>query len=176
MARFKFGMGEFFETLTKPEMKEALHETYVEQQAEAAQRAAARGWKYMRLNPPVTGVAAGGVLQIGGDFPNTGPGATLVAPPQPRAGYCWSMRRMSVFGLTNGTTPDIVNLYRRAGSRPAWQFNGNNFAYTFSHEQVIFLEGETPILVSQGTFTATGIITFDADFVELPQPELYKGK
>jgi hypothetical protein len=176
VARFRFALGEFFDTLTKGEMKDVLREHHADLQAEAAQRAAARGWKYMRLNPPITGIPAGGVLQMGGDFPSTGPGGALTQAQAPRAGYAWAMRRMSVAGLTAGATPDVVNLLRRAGGLPVWQFNGNNFAYTFSHEQVVFLEGETPMLVSTGTFTATGTITFNADFVELPQPELFKGR
>jgi len=170
MARFTFKLGEAIETLTKPELKEGLAEHY----AEVEQLAIARGKKYGRLNPPVTGQAAGGILAMGGDYANTGPAGGLVQPPQPRAGYAWAMRRMSVTGLTAGTTPDIVNLYRRSGTRPVWQFNGNNFAYTFSFLEMVFLEGETPVLVSTGTFAATGQVTLDADFLEVPQVELYK--
>ena len=171
MARWKFGIGEFFETLTKGEMRDVLRD----HQAEHDQRTAARAKKYARLAPPVTGTAAGGVLQIGGDFPNSGPGGGgLVQPPQPRAGYAWAMRRLSVTGLTAGATPDVVNLYRRNGGRPIWQFNGNNFAYTFSFLEIVYLEGETPILISTGTFAATGQVWLDADFLEVPQEELYK--
>jgi hypothetical protein len=172
VARWKFGIGEFFETLTKGELDSSLEDYRA--RARAFELEKARGRKYMRLNPPVTGIAVAGVLQMGGDFPNTGPGSVLNQPPQPRAGYAWAMRRMSVDGLTAGTTPDTVNLYRRTGTRKAWQFNGNNFAYTFSHEQVVFLEGETPVLISVGSFAATGVITFDADFIEVPQIELVK--
>jgi hypothetical protein len=38
----------------------------------------------------------------------------------------------------------------------------------------VFFEGETPIIVSQGTFQASGIVTFRMDFEELPQPEIWK--
>jgi hypothetical protein len=170
MAKFTFKLGEVFESITQPEMKQALDEHL----ADVEQRAIARGKKYGRLNPPVTGQEASGILQMGGDFPNSGPAGGLVQPPQPRAGFAWAMRRMSVTGLTSGTTPDIVNMYRRTGTRPVWQFNGNNFAYTFSFLEMVFLEGETPVLVSVGTFAATGQITLDADFLEVPQVELYK--
>jgi hypothetical protein len=170
MAKWKFALGEIFETLTKSELREGLDEHYLNLE----QRALARGKKYGRLNPPVTGQAVAGVLQMGGDYPNSGPAGGLVQPPQPRAGFAWAMRRVSVTGLTTGTTPDIVNLYRRSGGRPVWQFNGNNFAYTFSFAEMVYLEGETPVLVSVGTFAATGIITLDTDFVEIPQEELYK--
>jgi hypothetical protein len=182
VARWRFAVGEFFETLTKPEMVDALREDRAAARAEAEQRAAAHARKYGRLNPPVRGIASGSVLQMGGDYPNSGPGGGLVQPPQPRAGYAWAVRRASVSGLTSGTTPDIVNLHRKtphgvaATSAGVWQFNGNNYAYTFSHEQLVFLEGETPVLVSVGTFAATGTITFDMDFIEVPEVELYRAR
>jgi hypothetical protein len=180
VARFKFGIGEFFESLTKGELDDSL--SAYRKQAEAEERARARGWRYGRLNPPVRGVAVNGVLQMGGDFPNAGAAGVLVQPPQPRAGYAWAAQRMSVSGLTVGTTPDIVNLHRKttqnvsATSSGQWQFNGNNYAYTFSHNQFVFLEGETPVLVSVGTFAATGTITFDMDFIEVPELELHKAR
>jgi hypothetical protein len=182
MARWRFAVGEFFETLTKPEMADALSEHRAAARAEAEQLAAAHARKYMRLNPAVKGIAINGVLQMGGDFPNSGAAGVLVAAPQPRAGYAWAARRCSVSGLTAGTTPDIVNLHRKTtNSTPItssgqWQFNGNNYAYTFSHEQLVFLEGETPVLVSVGTFAATGTITFDMDYIEVPEVELYRAR
>lgn len=192
MARWKFGIGEFFETLTKGELDDSL--SAYRKAADAAQREAARGVKYMRLNPPVQGQAVASKLQMGGDF-ITGPAASggssiggqAGAPsPQPRAGYCWAVRRAAVQGLTNGVTPDIVNLFRRQSDANSWlagpssvsggdwQFTGNNYAYTFAWGQLVFLEGETPILVSQGTFASTQIVTFRMDFEELPQPEIWK--
>ena len=193
MARWKFGIGEFFETLTKDEMADTLagHRAALN----AAQREQARGIKYMRLNPPVTGQAVSSKLAMGGDF-ITGPtasggssiGGQSGAPtPQPRPGYCWLVRRAAVQGLTNGTTPDIVNLFRRQSDAIAWQagpssvsggdwqFTGNNFAYSFAFGQLAFLEGETPILVSQGTFASTQLVTFRMDFEELPQEQIWKG-
>jgi len=191
--RWKFGIGEYFETITKSELDESL--SAYRKAAQAAQREQARGIKYMRLTPPVTGQAVSSKLTMGGEY-ITGPaaagGASVggqagVASPQPRPGYCWLVRRAAVQGLTSGTTPDIVNLFRRQSDAIAWlagpatvsggdwQFNGNNFAYTFSFGQLAFLEGETPIIVSQGTFAATGIITFRMDFEELPQEQIWKG-
>jgi hypothetical protein len=180
MPKYKFGIGEWFESLSKSELDESLNA--YRKQAEANQLAAARGRKYARLNPPVMGIASGGVLQIGGDFTNAGPAGTLIAAPQPRAGYAWAMRRMSVSGLTVGTTPDIVNLHRKtpnvnaipATSSGVWQFNGNNYAYTFSFGEMVFLEGETPVLVSVGTFAATATVTLAADYLEVPEEYLYK--
>jgi hypothetical protein len=190
--RWKFGIGEFFETLNKNELDDSLGTAV--KSVIAAQREAARGVKYMRLTPPVTGQAVSTKLTMGGDFvtgtavsggSSTGgqPGAPS---PQPRAGYCWAVRRAAVQGLTNGTTPDIVNLFRRQSDANAWlagpssvsggdwQFTGNNFAYTFSWGQLVFFEGETPIIVSQGSFQSTTIVTFRMDFEELPQPEIWK--
>jgi hypothetical protein len=192
MARWKFGIGEFFETLTKNELDTSLAE--YRKAADIAQREQARGVKYMRLNPPVTGQAVGSKLAMGGDFitgtaasGGSGVGGQPGAPTlQPRAGYCWAVRRAAVQGLTSGVTPDIVNLFRRQSDAVAWQngaatvsggdwqFSGNNFAYTFAWGQLVFWEGETPIIVSQGTFAAVGPVTFRMDFEELPQPEIWK--
>jgi len=192
VARWKFGIGEFFETLTKGELDDSL--SAYRKAADAAQREAARGVKYMRLNPPVTGQAVSGKLLMGGDFitgtaasGGASVGGQAGAPsPQPRAGYCWAIRRAAVQGLTNGATPDIVNLFRRQSDAQAWlggapslsggdwQFTGNNYAYTFAWGQLVFWEGETPIIVSQGTFASTAPVTFRMDFEELPQPEIWK--
>ena len=180
MAETKFEIGSSIVTISPKEMTDILAD-----RAQADLRQVAEGKKYARLNPPVTGVAAAGVLRIGGDYINAGPAGTAVAPPQPRAGYCWAMRRMAVRGLTNGATPDVVNLFRSMGDAQAyvpggglsggdWQFNGNNFAYTFSFGELVFFEGETPVLVSQGAFAAVGQITLRADFVEVPQVLLWK--
>lgn len=176
------------ETTTPAELQQTLmaHE-------EARMRARSEGKKYGRLNPPVTGQAVAGVLKMGGDYV-TGPtalaggggvGGSFGAPsPQPRAGYCWSFRRLAVAGLTNGATPDIVNLFRNQreanqwAAGPAtlsggdWQFNGNNFAYTFSFTELVFWEGETPILVSQGAFASTAVITLRGEYVEVPQVKM----
>lgn len=179
MAKWKFALGEMFETITQPEMRQAL----LDHEVDREQRNVARGVKYGRLQPPITGQAAGGVLQMGGDYPNTGPGGTIVQPVQPRPGYAWLMRRMSVTGLTAGTTPDIVNLHRATPgaqytggtlSNGIWQFNGNNFAYTFSFGEMVFLSGDTPVIVSVGTFASTARIVLSADFIETPQELMYK--
>lgn len=190
--KFKFGIGEFFETLTKNELDDSLRSH--RDAANAAQRQAAHGVKYARLNPPVTGQAVTNALRMGGDFitgtaasGGSSAGGQPGAPtPQPRAGYCWAIRRAAVQGLTSGATPDIVNLFRRQADAGAWlagpssvsggdwQFTGNNFAYTFSFGQLVFWEGETPIVVSQGAFAGTGPVTFRMDFEELPQELIYK--
>lgn len=184
MAKFKLMANAEIETATPEDVRKELGRYGAEQQA--AQMARAQGKKYARLNPPVTGVASGGKLLMGGDYPNAGQGGVITQAQQPRAGFAWAMRRIAIGGLTTGTTPDTVNLFRHASDAAAyaagpaalsagdWQFNGNNFAYTFSFGELVFLEGETPILVSAGTFAATGLITMRADFVEVPQPLLFE--
>ena len=71
-------------------------------------------------------------------------------------------------------TPNLNSL--PVTSSGVWQFNGNNYAYTFSHHQMVFLEGETPVLTSVGTFAATGTITLEMDFDEVPELELYRAR
>jgi hypothetical protein len=85
--------------------------------------------------------------------------------------------------LTTGATPDIVNLHRSTPgaqytggtlSNGIWQFNGNNFAYTFSFGEMVFLNGDTPVIVSVGAFASTARIVLSADFIETPQELMYK--
>src|SRR5258707_5368939 len=112
MARWTFRVGEIFETLTKNELDDSL--ASYRKAADAAQREAARGVKYMRLNPPVTGQAVSTKLTMGGDFitgtaasGGAGVGGQAGAPsPQTRAGYCCAVRRAAGHGLTTGANPD----------------------------------------------------------------------
>ena len=78
-------------------------------------------------------------------------------------------------GLTAGATPDVLNVYRRGGTtQPVWQVNGNTFAYTFPRLSFVLLASESLVLVSVGTFTATGTITATADLIEVPAQMLAK--
>lgn len=190
MAKFAITPHAAFETTTPAELRQELmaHE-------DARQAARNEGKKLARVE--LQGQAVGGVLRMGGEFV-TGPaaagGATIggqagAPSPQPRAGYSWLARRISVSGLIYGATPDVVNLFRsqrranawigqqvsQAVSGGEWQFNGNSFAATFSYGELEFHEGETPILVSQGTFVSTQIITFVMDYLEVPQPKMFEG-
>lgn len=167
MAKFKLMANAEIETATPGDVGKELRKFGAEQTARLL--ADAQGKKYARLNPPIAGTAVAGVLSIGGDAP--APGGTD-QPVGPRAGYAWAMRRIAVTGLTAGATPDVVNLFRR--SEQVWQFNGDNWAYTFSFAEMIYLEGEYLSLKSVGAFAATGTITLRADFVEVPQPMLFK--
>jgi hypothetical protein len=88
MAKVKLELGATLDLLSKDELDESLGHRINQWEMMRA-----RGDKYMRL-PKVTGTAAGGVLNIGGDVqPFTG----LAAP---RPGYAWVIKRLSVSGLT----------------------------------------------------------------------------
>lgn len=128
------------------------------------QRQRARSVKYLRFGPYVKPI-------VNSAF--TLDGSTLGIGP--REGFAWAIRRITVTGLATGASPDIANLFRnQAGGIPIWQFNGNNFAYTFSNAQLILLGGETLTLANVGAMTATGMATLSGDLVEVAAEELYK--
>lgn len=168
MAKAKFEIGAEFDILNKGELDKSL--TAAVAGARAIVREELRGKKYRRL-PQLAGVASGGVLNIGGDA-GGGPGGTWNGNPVgPGQGYAWEIKLLSVTGLTSGgATPDIVNLYiLGAGSALAWwQFNGNNFAYTFGAGDLVLLPGERLQLQSVGTFAATGMVTLAGSVWQYP--------
>jgi hypothetical protein len=128
----------------------------------------ARGVKWMRL-PIITGTPAASALKL-----DESTGAAIVGP---EGGYAWSLRRIVVDGMTSGTTPDVLNMYRNstgAGSPPLWQFNGNNFAYTFGRLEMVLSGGDTLKFASVGTFAATGLIRVSGELVEVPAEMLWK--
>lgn len=149
--------GGYFDFLTNEEFQEMMGHHF-----DDFIREVVRGIKYIRM-PLLTGTASGGVLTIG-------QGNTITAPEQ---GYAWSFKRLAVSGLTTGTSPDIVNLYRGDNLiNPVWQFNGNNFAYTFGKLDMVLLAGENFVL--NGTITSTSQITLTGDAIEVPQEMLGK--
>jgi hypothetical protein len=125
-----------------------------------------RGVKWLRL-PQLTGTPAGSALVI--DEKANG----LVGPEQ---GYAWSVRRIVIDGMTSGATPDVVNMYRNAhtGQPPLWQFNGNNFGYTFGALEIVLMAGDYLKFASAGTFAATGVIRVTGEVVEVPAEMLPK--
>lgn len=153
-------LGATLETLTRDELSQELA---AQTQQFFAQYA--RGMKYMRFGP-ISATATGGVLSFDGSgVPGAGP----------RGGYVWSVRRIAFTGLTTGTTPDLVNLYRsQPTGTPVWQFNGNNWAYTFGKTEMLLMGGETLSFASTGTFAATGQITMSGDLLEVPAEEIFK--
>lgn len=153
-------LGAQLETLTRGELSEELAA-----QTQAQYRQLARGMKYFRLAPHSAAVANSAFTLDGSGKRGLGP----------RDGYVWAIRRLAVEGLTAGTTPDVANLYRNntSGLR-VWQFNGNNFAYTFGKCELLLLGGETISLVSLGTIAATGNITLSGDALEVAAEEIWK--
>jgi len=135
---------------------------------DAQERRAARGWKWMRL-PVYTATPANSAVAI--DSASNG-GAEL----GPNSGYAWSLRRIVIDGMTTGTTPDVINMYRNAitGQAPLWQFNGNNFAYTFGRLEMVIIGGDALKFASVGTFAATGQIRVTGELVEVPAEQLWK--
>jgi len=131
-----------------------------------------RGIKWMRLPLTLQGKAVGGVLNLGQENPNTQEGQVL----GPEQGFCWSLRRLIVDGLTSGATPDVVNLFRSTSTgQPAlWQFNGNNFGYTCGRLEMVLWPGNTLQLISVGTFAATGTVRLSGELIEIPAEQLAK--
>lgn len=170
MARFKFDVGAEFDTLTKDELDGALRDR------DARQRSALRGIKPGMNLPPLQGFPVAGVLDIGGDANTSQVAGSFAGQPAwsghivgPAQGNAWSIRRLAVSGLTTGATPDIVNLILYGHDRDAqWQFNGNNFAYTFGRGELPVRAGEGLRLVSVGAFAATGLIRLTGSLDQAP--------
>ena len=160
MAKNRFDLGATFETLTREELGSELKHA-----AQTSQQEFARSVKYLRFGPFSTTIASN-AFKIDG--------TTLAIGP--REGFVWTIRRMSIDGLGSGATPDVANVYRNnAGTGPrVWQFNGNNFAYTFGKTELLLLGGETISLVSSGSIAATGNIQWSADYLEVAAEEVFK--
>jgi hypothetical protein len=158
MASFTIQGGAKIEIPQRDEIRQDVRDEW-----DARERQQARAFKSMRL-PLLTGKAASSALSIGQ--------ALQVGPD---SGYAWSLRRVIVNGLTTGVTPDVVNLYvNDTSSQPLWQFNGNNFGYTFGKLELVINPGEVLLLASVGTFAATGLITLSGSMIELPAEMLWK--
>lgn len=133
MAKFEIKAGASIDLLTKDELDASL----------AANRMHYQALSVMRL-PIVTGVASGGVLNFGGD----------AGGPTPDQGYVWSIRHLSIEGLTAGATPDVVNIIR--AGRVFWKLSGAPpAAETWGRGEFMLNAGETLTFINFGTFTAT---------------------
>lgn len=153
-------LGAQLETLTRGELSEELARNTQEFFAQYA-----RGQKYLRFGPIAATVAAGAVSFDGSGAAGTGP----------RGGFVWSVRRMAFTGLTAGGSPDVVNLFRNTlTGPPVWQFNGNNWAYTFGKTEMLLLPGETISFANVGSLAATGQITVSGDYLEVPAEQISK--
>lgn len=154
MARTLIRGGSEIDIPTATELSEAIG---------AELRAAYRGIKYGRM-PVLTGTPANSALSMGG---HTSP--DVIGPDM---GYAWVIRHLWVKGLTTGSTPDVVNLV--VNNQTWWQFNGNNFAYTFGPGELVLQQGEAWAIQSTGTFAATGTISFGGAFWSVPGEMLAK--
>jgi hypothetical protein len=125
-----------------------------------------RGVKWMRLPVMQATVAATAVTLDDTNNPQVGP----------EQGYAWSLTRVVVDGMATGSTPDVVNMFRNAETSqpPLWQFNGNNFGYTFGLGQVVLLSGDRLQFKNSGALSATGLIRATGELVEVPAEMLGK--
>ena len=134
----------------------------------ARDRERARAFKWMRL-PIYTATPASSAVTID----SASNGGLELGPEQ---GYAWSVRRIVIDGMTTGNTPDTINMYRNAitSQPPLWQFNGNNFAYTFGRLELVLMGGDALKFANVGTFAATGLIRVSGELVEVPAEMLWK--
>ena len=179
MGKVKFEIGAEMDLVSPHDLGRALDRYRA--QSEAAEREALRGIKPRRI-PPMYGAASGGALDMGGDLPwlptPLSANPTVGTPLGPAEGYAWMIRLLSMGGLTFGTTPDIVNMYiyGQSSRNVWWQFNGNNFAYTFGRGELWLSPGERLHFVSVGTFAATGQISVVGNVEQVPAEMLGKLK
>jgi hypothetical protein len=118
-----------------------------------------RGLKWMRLPQLVTGKMTGAGPTTIGQLGQVGP----------EQGYMWSLRRLVVTGLTAGATPDIVNLFFNDGATQIeWQFNGNNFGYTFGRFELCMRPGDIALLQNGNTIVSTANIVLSGELMEVP--------
>jgi hypothetical protein len=154
MARVKLEAGAEFDFLNQGELDQSLKKANEEAVAHL------RAVKWMRLPETLIGTASGNSISLSEQT-----GHTL----GPRVGYDWCLRRLVVTGLTAGATPDTINLYRGTPSgQIIWQFNGNNFGYTFGKCELTMLGGETIALASTGTFSSAAQIILSGELLEVP--------
>lgn len=135
--------------------------------AAARELDAARAFNHMDLPLTLTGTPANSAITLGSGF------GQICGP---KSGYAWRVTRLVVGGLTAGAAPDVVNLYKNDNFQrpPLWQFNGNNFGYTFDHLQLVLRPGESFSLQNVGTLAATGTITLAGEVDEVPAEMIWK--
>jgi hypothetical protein len=144
------------------EMRGAVKQALIEDER---QRQHLRGIKWLRA-PLVYATPAGSAVQGG---------AAHGSVSGPEQGYAWSITKLWVTGLTEASTPDIINIYygdQLNNTTYLWQLNGNSNAATFGKGQMVILGGETLNFANVGTFNATGTIILGASVWEVPQERL----
>lgn len=165
MAEFVIQGGARIDIPSRAEIKDTLAG-----ELDARERQQAKGWKWMRLPEVLSAVVASNAVKAGI--------ASGQAQLGPEEGYAWSLRRLLVTGLATGATPDVVNLYRndRFAGPPLWQFNGNNFGYTFGRLELVLQPGDTLSFQNVGSIAAAAgtVILLSGELIEVPAQQLWK--
>lgn len=146
MAKFTIEAGAKIDLLTQEELRGAL----------AEQRAPWQAVSFVRL--PVITAQGANPFSAAGDS-----GGPLHSPDM---GYVWSLRHLVILGLTRGTTPDVVQIFR--GQLVIWELNGNQYAQTWGRGEIMINQGETLAYKSVGTFAATGQISIHGMAWQVP--------
>lgn len=163
MAKVKLDVGATVDFLNKDELDDVLSRNRA--RAEALEREALSGIKYMRL-PLMYATPASGTVRLGEAWPGQPYTDQFAGPSQ---GYVWSIRRLVVTGLGTGTSPDIMNFYRNGVSGELiWQLNGNSFGETFGKAELLLLPDERLVAQSVGSMTSTNQITVRGDVIQVP--------
>lgn len=153
MAKFKLAAGAELEALTSHELRAEL------MAQEQRNREPSRAVSVIDL-PVLFGQASGGVLSMGGD--------TQQPLQAPQSGYVWSVRHISIEGLTAGATPDVVNIIRR--NRTFWKLSGGPpSAETWGRGEFILRAGMSLAYTNFGTFAATGQIIVSGTVWQAPE-------
>lgn len=141
-----------FDTLQKSVDKMAASQ----QQAQQFLMEQARGVKAIRL--PVVQAAGANPFSMGGDVGGGSTGSPLIVGPE--QGFAWSLRALTIEGLTAAAAnPDVINIRRSSATgQIIWQLNGNQFAQTWGRGEIIIYGGETLFYQSVGTFASTATI------------------
>jgi hypothetical protein len=149
VAKFRIAANAEVDMLTKAELDESL----------AAQRAPYQAVTVLYL-PVLFGAASGGALAMGGDS-----GSVLHSPD---AGYVWSVRHLSIEGLTAGATPDVVNINR--GGRTFWKLSGAPpAAETWGRGEFIVRAGMSLSYTNFGAFASVAQIVISGTVWQCPE-------
>ena len=129
----------------------------------AVERARIRGIKSAQLPRSFGATPTGGVFTLGTTTP--GPSGWF----GPDQGFIWYVSRLVVNGLTAGATPDVINLFfDDSFSQVQWQFNGNNFGYTFSRAEMLLIPGQTLVFRSGSPFATTSYVSVAGQYWIIP--------